>query len=168
MWEYNYNYSDELYHYGVKGMKWGHKKARYDAVSTDGSKRRAYESAKRTLDKARDDKRAANRAYSKAFKKSTSVYGAYGPGNKQRHERTYDAAIAANKADKQYKNAKKAAKIAKKAAKIEAKAVKTKYREQYMKGESTVGKILSRLTDADKHYANIAYETNKGAYREKW
>ena len=23
MWEYNYNYSNELYHYGVKGMKWG-------------------------------------------------------------------------------------------------------------------------------------------------
>ena len=23
MWEYNYNYSNELYHYGIKGMKWG-------------------------------------------------------------------------------------------------------------------------------------------------
>lgn len=22
MWEYNYSRSDELYHYGVKGMKW--------------------------------------------------------------------------------------------------------------------------------------------------
>ena len=23
MWEYNYNYSNELYHYGIRGMKWG-------------------------------------------------------------------------------------------------------------------------------------------------
>lgn len=23
MWQYNYRYGGELYHYGVKGMKWG-------------------------------------------------------------------------------------------------------------------------------------------------
>lgn len=38
MWTYNYNYSNELYHHGVKGMKWGIRRNR-NKVSTTGKKR---------------------------------------------------------------------------------------------------------------------------------
>lgn len=44
MWEYNYSYPSELYHYGVKGMKWGVRRTpqqlRYDKYSIIGVLRR--------------------------------------------------------------------------------------------------------------------------------
>lgn len=33
MWNYNYSYPDELYHYGVKGMRWGHRKVEPRSLS---------------------------------------------------------------------------------------------------------------------------------------
>lgn len=45
MWEYNHVYdSNELYHYGVKGMKWGVRKAEYRSMSRSQKKdqRRKY------------------------------------------------------------------------------------------------------------------------------
>lgn len=69
---------------------------------------------KAAMQKAKAVKKAANKQYSKDFNKSTTLYGAWGPGNKARHKRTYNSAIAANKADAAYKRAKKAYKNAKK------------------------------------------------------
>ena len=48
-------YNDELYHFGVKGMRWGHRKA---AQKSDLRNR---------YDKAKVEKRNAKKAYNKSF-----------------------------------------------------------------------------------------------------
>lgn len=52
MWEYNYG--DELYHFGVPGMKWGHRKANVQVSSAKAaykSSKAAYKTAKKDLRK---------------------------------------------------------------------------------------------------------------------
>lgn len=165
--------NNELTHYGVPGMKWGKRKAKYEGVSTNGSKKRAYEDAKTKLAAARSVKKSANREYTQAFNKAyNKSLAAYSPFKKARenNEKRWNIAmnkgVASAKADRAYKSAKKTMKVAKKAAKIEAKAVKQKYRDQYMKGASKAGKIYAKLTDADKYYAEMMYDLNKGRYKE--
>lgn len=44
MWQYNYNYqSDELYHWGTKGMKWGYNDGRKNGKKTAGEQHQSYE-----------------------------------------------------------------------------------------------------------------------------
>lgn len=62
--------------------------------------------AKKILDEAKARYKEANKQYSKDFNKSSTLLGAWGPGNKERHHKAYESAIAANKAQSAYKKAK--------------------------------------------------------------
>lgn len=168
---------DDIEHHGVKGMKWGKRKARYDNISTNGSKKRAYEAAQKKLAAAKANKKMENKEYDKAYSRAYNSSARHpitqwtGGKNQKKVDANWDAAIekakSSEKANRQYKAAKKAAKAAKKMAKVEMKAVKQKYREQYMKGKSAVGKVLAKLTDGDRIYADAMYDLNKGVYKDK-
>lgn len=97
------NNSDELYHYGVKGMRWGHRKASYQNTAAG----QRYRDAKAA-------KKAAGKAYSKAYNKAYNRnFAAFSPIKKHRDANTarWEDAIKKGqelgKANKEYKDAKK-------------------------------------------------------------
>lgn len=88
----------------LKQAKKDYKQAKKDAKA---DKKRRVEKGKAAIAKAKANYKAAYKQYSKDFNKSSTLLGAWGPGNKERHQKTYESALAANKALKAYKAAKK-------------------------------------------------------------
>ena len=161
--------NNELYHHGVKGMKWGHRKARPRATS-DGSALRSYKRAKANLRQAYGNKVIKDNDYDIAYGNSQKLKNQFGKNNRDNNAELVRTAEASAKADREYKAAKAAVKATKKMAKMEAKQVKKMYRDQYMKGENVLGKIWAYTTGVHNDYANYAYKKNKGAFNEnyKW
>lgn len=145
-------YSDELKHYGVPGMKWGHRKAP-EVVAA----RKAYKQANREYNKA------FNKAYNRAHQ-AYSLSKKKRAANDARWEDAMNKAEAANKAKAEYKKVKATAKAKAKAERALAKIEKQNKKEfiktrskEIQKGSSVVGKMWNAYTGGHKIQAEIEY-----------
>lgn len=151
--------SDELKHYGVPGMKWGHRKAR--PQSEVRTARKAYRQANREY----------NRAFDKAYNRSIAAFSPikkHRQANDARWEDAVNKAEAANKAKATYKKAKATAKAKAKAERALAKIEKQNKKDfiksrskEIQKGSSVVGKMWNAYTGAHKIQAEIEYNLQK-------
>lgn len=162
----------ELYHYGVPGMKWGHRKATYvdpkDYINTKKFKKDAkaqYKAAKikaeRTWDRETDaiDRRLEKKYAGKNSKQDKKEY--YKEVDASYNESYNKARKAISDAKTQYKAAKVQAKAMKKMEKIQAKEIKEYYRQECLKGKSFLEKAWIKFGGGDKIYADSMYELNK-------
>lgn len=113
MWEYNYFSSDELYHYGVKGMKWGIRRYQNpDGSLTEAGRRREAKKYTKQLNKT-EKKRVKNlyRAYDYQYYLNNArdaylidllTYGGINNPSARRTEKFHKAKASANKLMKEY------------------------------------------------------------------
>ena len=156
MYDYNYDYynENELYHYGVPGMKWGVRRAGMNP---------AVSASRQRMMSAKANYKAAKKGYNKAF---NSAYGYsrrhwigsnvkrskhYGESNR-RFVEAMNAANKQNAAKSKYKQAKKDYKAEKKAARNTPEAIARR------KKAAKVGAAVAATGLA----AYGAYKINKG------
>lgn len=152
----------ELYHYGVKGMKWGVRKKRQSAPTSDIRKR--YDTTKAAYKEA---KKEYSKAYHEADNKriaGISLSSKHRQANNARWENVVDKGWEAENARVAYKSAKKERKQAiKDTKKLVDK--NTSFGEKLVYNDATRKKAAQYIVDHNMSMADAKKKANNVAWR---
>ena len=137
MW--NYVHTDELYHHGIKGMKWGRRRFQNsDGSLTAAGKQRYSSDVKSAKAEYKQAKKEYNTAYNKAHNKAIAAYSPikkHRQANDERWNDAFNKAERLNEAQANLKGAKAARKIERKYDKVGKNLGKADYYRE--KGEKS-------------------------------
>lgn len=134
------NYNAELYHYGVKGMKWGHRKAHPQS----------------DLQKARANVRSANKAYNKSFNSAYRYSNRYPVSQYTNKKRQKESDMRWDKANRDVRTLNNA-KTEYKQIKSQKKAEFASARQSVAKSRSTGAKLATNILAGP--FANRTYNS---------
>lgn len=152
-------YNEELYHYGVKGMKWGHRKAPEQSsyVKNVKSTKAAYKSAKKDYNKA------FNKYYYKSHQ-ALSLSKKKRAANDARFEDAWNKAGTMNEAKAAYKSAKKERKNAIKSTHRELEK-NASFGEKFVYNSATRKKAAKYVVDNNMSMADATKKAKGDAWR---
>lgn len=157
------NNSNELYHYGVKGMKWGRRKASYQNTATSDLRKR--------YDAAKAQNKAAYKAYSKAYNKAynrniamLSPVKKHREANNERWNEAANKAAESWEATRAYKQVKKERKTALKSTTKQLNK-EASFKDKLLYNDATRKKAAKYVVDNGMSVSEATKKANKEAIR---